>query len=404
MSSGAPKIRLSPRDWGRPCREKAGRESSQCSPVDERCRRSHLITFFDKAATRVLLHVRLLSDDQVDCMNAHLTAGLEHVVVEQNLATSAGMATVEHNERNNYKNNVHEASRRHDEPLSRLGVILTATACIGGFLFGYDTGVISGAMLLIDADFDLTDIQEEVVVSVTIGAAAVASLAGGTCMQNWGRLPVIIFAGVVFTIGAVVLAAAQSYADLVIGRLIVGIGIGSASLTTPVYIAEAAPAHLRGKLVTLNTLFITGGQVIAGVVAGLFSSTNGGWRYMFGLSGIPSVLLVVGFLFLPESPRWLVSAGERRKALLALQAIRGTPDVHVEMDELVASATEGRVGVLKRRITVVGLLKDRRLRRALLLGCGMQLLQQFCGINTLMYYSAIIMRFVGGVRSLLTVC
>lgn len=345
-------------------------------------------------------------DATAAAMNDHLTAGDEHTLPGQGLAASLAGVVGHHNNSNNYNSNNfnsntdHASRRHHDEPLSWLVIVLTPTACIGGFLFGYDTGVISGAMLLIDADFDLTDFQEEVVVSVTIGAAAVASLAGGTAMQNWGRRPVIIFAGAVFTVGAVVLAAAQSYGDLVIGRLIVGVGIGLASLTTPVYIAEAAPANLRGKLVTLNTLFITGGQVIAGVVAGLFSSTSGGWRYMFGLSGIPSVLLVVGFLFLPESPRWLVSAGERRKAAVALQAIRGVPDVHVEIDELIASATEARTGVLRSRITVVGLLTDRRIRRALVLGCGLQLLQQFCGINTLMYYSATIMRLVSGVRSL----
>ncbi|CAM9753671.1 unnamed protein product, partial [Laminaria digitata] len=173
---------------------------------------------------------------------------------------------------------------------------LTVTSALGGFLFGYDTGVVSGAMLLIAADFDLSDVQEEVVVTITIVAAVTAALAGGPGMEYWGRRPVILLAAIIFTLGAVMLAAAGSFAGLVMGRLVVGLGIGLTSLATPVYIAEAAPSNVRGKLVTLNTLFITVGQVVAGLVDGLFAETEGGWRYMLGLSGVPSLFMTVGFL------------------------------------------------------------------------------------------------------------
>ncbi|CAN0364705.1 unnamed protein product [Ectocarpus fasciculatus] len=174
--------------------------------------------------------------------------------------------------------------------------MLTVMSALGGFLFGYDTGVVSGAMLLIKQDFGLSDWQEEVIVSVTIVAAVTAAVSGGPAMERWGRRPVILLAAVIFTVGAVILAAATSYGTLVGGRLVVGVGIGLASLTTPVYIAEASPSHIRGKLVTLNTLFITVGQVVAGIVDGLFSDTDGGWRYMLGLSGVPSFIMTMGFL------------------------------------------------------------------------------------------------------------
>lgn len=151
-------------------------------------------------------------------------------------------------------------------------------------------------MLLIKDEFDLTNFQEEVVVTITIVAAVSAALAGGPAMEQWGRRPIILFAAVVFTVGAVMLAAASSYWYLVLGRLVVGMGIGLASLTTPVYIAEAAPSKVRGTLVTLNTLFITVGQVVAGVVDGLFANTDAGWRYMLGLAAIPSFFMTVGFL------------------------------------------------------------------------------------------------------------
>lgn len=291
----------------------------------------------------------------------------------------------------------HPGSIGEHENVSWFLILLTISASLGGFIFGYDTGVVSGAVLLIVDEFNLTDTQEEVIVSVTIATAAASSLAGGPAMQRWGRKPVIIFAGSIFTIGAVLLAAAQTYSALVVGRFVVGIGIGLASLATPVYIAEAAPSHLRGKFVTLNTLFITGGQVIAGIVDGLFCTTNGGWRYMLGISGVPAVLMTIGFFFLPESPRWLVAKGHRRMALLTLQKIRGVPNVHDELEEILESVTEySTVGNdhLKVDVTVAGLIEDPRTRRALVLGCGLQLLQQLCGINTLMYYSATICRQV----------
>lgn len=192
-----------------------------------------------------------------------------------------------------------EYERQHPHHVDRFSwfvMKLTVTAALGGFLFGYDTGVISGAMLLIADDFGLDDIQEEIIVSITIAAAVTAALAGGPGMERLGRRPVILAAAVVFTVGAVLLAAAPSYRALVLGRLIVGLGIGLASLATPVYIAEAAPSHVRGRLVTLNTLFITMGQVVAGVVDGLFAQTTNGWRYMLGLSGVPSFFMAVGFL------------------------------------------------------------------------------------------------------------
>ena len=182
------------------------------------------------------------------------------------------------------------------ERFSWFVLLLTTISAIGGFLFGYDTGVVSGAMLLIKKDFGLSDSEEEVVVSITIASAVVAAVAGGPGMERFGRKPSILLAAVIFTVGAVLLAAARSYVELVFGRLVIGFGIGLASLTTPVYIAEAAPSNVRGTLVTLNTLFITVGQVVAGVVDGLFANVDGGWRWMLGLSGIPSLLMTVGFL------------------------------------------------------------------------------------------------------------
>ena len=160
-------------------------------------------------------------------------------------------------------------------------ILLTMIAALGGFLFGYDTGVVSGAMLNIKKTFHLSATWQEVIVSVTIGAAAISAAVAGVLCDLIGRKPTLIVASIVFTVGAVVMGAAVNAVMLVIGRIIVGLGIGAAAMASPMYIAESAPYHMRGKLVVLNNLFITGGQFVATVVDGAFSylPIKIGWRY-----------------------------------------------------------------------------------------------------------------------------
>ncbi|KAI0234397.1 Proton myo-inositol cotransporter [Lamellibrachia satsuma] len=279
--------------------------------------------------------------------------------------------------------------------------LLTLLSAIGGFLFGYDTGVVSGAMILLRDDFDLTPLLQEVFVSITIASAAVFALIGGWVNNEVGRKPTILLGSVVFAIGALLLAAAVNIAMLLCGRCILGIGIGLASTTVPMYIAESAPADHRGQLVTLNNIFITGGQFVASIVDGIFSyDSKNGWRYMFGLAAVPSVIQFIGFFFMPESPRWLASRGRYEQARAALHGVQGPVAAENELEamthqlsqtELETSAADG--GPILWRI-----LWTPHVRRALLVGCALQLFQQICGINTVMYYSATIIK-MAGVRS-----
>ncbi|CAM9131905.1 unnamed protein product [Chrysoparadoxa australica] len=271
--------------------------------------------------------------------------------------------------------------------------LLTVAAAIGGFLFGYDTGVVSGAMLKIVDEMALTSVQEEVVVSSTIAAAIAGSVFGGKANQRFGRRPSILFAAGTFTLGAIVMGEASSFQVLVLGRITVGLGIGVASLTTPVYIAEAAPSHMRGSLVTLNTLLITLGQFSAGMVDGIFAAVPGGWRYMLGLSGVPSFVMLISFLFLPESPRWLAKQGRFDEARAVLKKLRNCEDVSEEEEEIRISTGQSLEGSAHASFT--DLLLDPPVRRALCLGCGLMALQQLSGINTVMYYAATIYEMAG---------
>ena len=157
--------------------------------------------------------------------------------------------------------------------------VVSLLSAIGGFLFGYDTGVVSGAMVFVKDQFDLDSWWQELVVSATILTAWIFSMIAGYVTDKWGRKPVIIFASLVFNVGAILMGVAWSKYVFLAGRLTVGAAIGLASMTVPVYIAEVAPVHIRGKLVTINQIFITAGMLTAAIVAGLFSSdSNNGWR------------------------------------------------------------------------------------------------------------------------------
>ncbi len=273
--------------------------------------------------------------------------------------------------------------------------LLTIFSAIGGFLFGYDTGVVAGAMLLLRQQFHLTSFWEELIVSITIGAAALFSIVGGYLNSRYGRKPVILFGSLVFSCGAVLLGFAVDKGMLLAGRFILGIGVGLTSTTIPMYIAESAPAEKRGFLVTLNNVFITGGQMVASIVDGGFSyDLVNGWRYMLGLAGIPAVIQFVGFFFLPESPRWLVQQGRMEEAKRVLCNIQEDPER--EFDEIKTSCQETERAMSRINVPVFcQILRTPHVRRALLLGCMLQLFQQITGINTVMYYSATVIRMSG---------
>lgn len=285
----------------------------------------------------------------------------------------------------------------------RLVYVLTLFSAIGGFLFGYDTGVVSGAMLLVRDDLQLDDFWHELIVSATIGAAGVFALVGGVLADRVGRKPVILSASVAFVVGAVIMAAAGSKEVLLVGRLVVGVGIGLTSMSVPIYISEAAPASVRGRLTTVNNAFITGGQMVASVICGALAGVPQGWRYMLGLAAAPALLQTLGFIPMPESPRHLVASGRRDQALAVLLRLRNDAAAaeeeinDIEQDFETEKAERARQQELTGSSSnaLVQVLCSPVMRRALVVGCCLQIFQQFAGINTVMYYSASIITLAG---------
>ncbi|PVD25153.1 hypothetical protein C0Q70_15651 [Pomacea canaliculata] len=165
---------------------------------------------------------------------------------------------------------------------------------------------------------------------------------------------------------------------------------GFASMTVPVYVAEAAPPDIRGRLVTLNQLFITIGILISSIIAGAFHEVPEGWRYMLGLAAIPGVIQFIGFMFLPESPRWLISKGRTEDARKVLQRIRDSDNIDDELKEVAEAESSSQTGFVLGEV-----LRTPHVRKALFIGSGLQLFQQLCGINTVIYYSASILKLAG---------
>lgn len=263
---------------------------------------------------------------------------------------------------------------------------ITIVVGLGGFLFGYDSGVISGALPFITSDFHLSALASGFVVSSILVGAMIGALGSGRLADRFGRRTVIIAAAFAFVLGAVLAGAAPSVGPLVVARLVLGLGIGAASALVPVFIAEVAPPASRGRLVAVNQLLITIGIVAAYAVGYAFTDSQN-WRAMFLVGIIPAVGLGVGMLFMPESPRWLLSRGQEHRARAVLARVRPADSVDDELDEIrqVAPDHRGRLRDLARRW----------MAPALLAGIGLQVLGQATGVNTVIYYAPTIFGHVG---------
>ncbi|CAI0440145.1 unnamed protein product [Linum tenue] len=279
---------------------------------------------------------------------------------------------------------------------------LAFAAGIGGLLFGYDTGVISGALLYIKEDFEEVDkstFLQELIVSTCVAGAIIGAALGGYANDRIGRRKTIMVADVLFFLGSIIMAIAPVPAVIIIGRVLVGLGVGMASMTAPLYISEASPAKIRGAMVSTNGLLITGGQFLSYLINLAFTKAPGTWRWMLGVAGLPALIQFMLMWSLPESPRWLYRENHVHEAKEILEKLYPEEEVEREIQALRESVESERAmeeSIGKDMYSKLkGAFTDKVVRRGLYAGITVQVAQQFVGINTVMYYSPTIVQFAG---------
>ncbi|MHB8600526.1 MAG: sugar porter family MFS transporter [Ktedonobacteraceae bacterium] len=265
--------------------------------------------------------------------------------------------------------------------------VIAGIAALGGFLFGYDTGVISGAELYLTKDFALNSTVEEIAISAVLVGAIIGAAVSGRLSDAIGRKITLIIMAAIFTVGAILTAFSPTIWVFIVFRIIVGFGIGMASVTSPIYITEMSPPAKRGGLVTLNQLAVTVGIAIAYWADLAFASANMGWRPMFAVAAIPAIILFIAMFFLSDTPRWLSSKGRWDEAQRVLQRYAGK-DADAELRQLHKNLEETQKSSVKD-------LFGKGLRVALIVGLGLAILQQIIGINTIIYYAPTIFGYAG---------
>ncbi|QSO48913.1 sugar porter family MFS transporter [Alicyclobacillus mengziensis] len=257
---------------------------------------------------------------------------------------------------------------------------------LGGLLFGYDTGVISGAILFVQKDLHLTAFTEGVVVSSILVGAMIGAAVSGTLTDKLGRKKVVIAGAAIFCIGAIGSALSPTTGVLILFRIMLGLAVGSASTLVPMYLSEMAPTEARGSLSSLNQLMIVIGILLAYIVNYIFSPT-GDWRWMLGLAFVPGIILLIGMSLLPESPRWLLKQGREGEARSILDALRKGQGVETEVAEIKATNALEQGGWKD--------LTSRWVRPALWVAVGLAVFQQIIGCNTVLYYAPTTFKTVG---------
>lgn len=289
-------------------------------------------------------------------------------------------------------------------PYSRRLGWVAVIATFGGLLFGYDTGVLNGALgfMKIDpvltgsAGAELSAAEVGLITSILLAGAAIGALVGGRLSDKVGRRRLIVVLAVMFFVAAVGVVASWNYEVLLAFRFLLGLAVGGASVTVPVYLGEIAPFEQRGSIVSRNELMIVTGQFLAflinAIIGNVFAATPHTWRYMMVVAALPAIVLFLGMLRMPESPRWLVLQGRDREALDVLRQVRSEERAVAEMAEvreLAQIAREEQSGHLGE------VIRTPWMRRLLLIGIGLAMFQQLTGINSMMYYGELVLQDAG---------
>ncbi len=263
--------------------------------------------------------------------------------------------------------------------------LAAAVAATAGLLFGFDIAVINGAIIFLQSQFHLTNIQTETATSSLLFGCIFGSSVAGWLTDRLGRRRVLMLSGLGFALSAVGAAIPQNLTQFLTARFIGGLAIGAGSVLAPLYIAEVAPARSRGRLVSLNQMAIVIGILVAYLVNwGLSFLGSSSWRWMFAAAAVPSLALVIALFFVPESPRWLVEMGRSAEAFTVLNRVNGTTVAAAEIKEIERTVAEEK-GTL-------GELFRPAFRRPLFIAVSLAILQQITGINTVLFYGALIFK------------
>lgn len=270
---------------------------------------------------------------------------------------------------------------------------ISLVSAMGGYLFGFDFAVITGGLPFLREQFGLNEYWE----GFTTGSLALGCIAGclvaGSISDKYGRKPGLMIAAAIFFVSSLAMAISPGLSFFIASRFAAGIGVGMASMLSPMYIAEISPAEVRGRMVAINQLTIVLGQVITHLENFLLRDSGpDAWRWMFGLGMIPSFLFLVGVFFLPESPRWLLRAGNRDETRRVLGRIGSREFV----DETVAAIQKTLHGEVK---TNYRHLLNKAIYPVVLIGIGLAVFQQFCGINVVFNYTTNIFSSIGASMS-----
>ena len=272
--------------------------------------------------------------------------------------------------------------------------LITLVSTIGGLWFGYDTGVISGALIFMKNDLGLTPLQEGLVTSFLLFGAAIGSVGGGWLSDRQGRRKNILWVAVIFIFGALGTAVAWDMSSMIIARFILGLAVGCASVTVPIYISELARPAQRERLVTVNELMIVTGQFLAysvnASIVNFYPDMSHNWRLMLAIPALPGALLWIGMLVMPESPRFFVRKGQIDKAVAVLKTIRRPEEVEQEIRDI---QQVSQIGINHGRF--VDELKRKWVLQLILIGLMIVLATRVTGVNTIMYYAPTVLKATG---------
>ena len=269
--------------------------------------------------------------------------------------------------------------------------IMAVIAATGGLLFGFDTGVVSGAIPFLQKDFGITDSCVELITTAGLVGAILGALFGGKATDRLGRRKILLASGLIFAVGALWSGLASSPASLIAARLFLGLAIGTSSFAVPLYIAEISPTRIRGTLVSMFQLMITIGILVAYFSDYAFAdeSEAASWRPMFYVGVLPALILFFGMLCMPESPRWLFSRGREKEAMSVLCRTEGNDA------ERVASSLRADIEKESQNLSRWGDLFKSTWKMPVIIAVGLMFIQQFVGINTVMYYCPTIFQMAG---------